>query len=77
MGGDYVSIAGNAEAHTRAFYAPNAEVELKGSATVRGAIVARQFSAVGNSRVYFSKAFDSELPELESQQNEHKISYWK
>ncbi|MDR8392596.1 DUF2807 domain-containing protein [Aliifodinibius sp. S!AR15-10] len=76
-GGDNVTISGDAETISRAFYAPNANIELTGSAKVRGAMVAENFSASGAAQVIYEREFDSELPDLQSQQSQYKISYWK
>jgi hypothetical protein len=64
-GGENVTINGAAEAISRALYAPNAHVSLTGSASVTGSIISNSFSAVGNSRVYFSSEYDESLEELE------------
>jgi len=63
-GGSSVEIFGNAEANSRIIFAPNAHVELKGSGRVRGAIVADRFTAGGNTRVFYTTAFDDVFPEM-------------
>jgi len=59
-GGPNVNLHGNFLANVIAVYAPNSTVNMVGSATVRGAIVADRFVAGGNSRV----VFESETEEL-------------
>ncbi len=64
-GGNNVNISGNAEANVRVLYAPNAFVELEGSGRVIGPVVANDFKAVGNARVYYSPdvhEFDVDFP---------------
>lgn len=65
-GGSQVSITGNASAHSRVVYAPNATVTLTGSGSVTGAIVASDFVGSGNPRVFFTDEFNSDLPPLDT-----------
>jgi len=59
-GGPNVNLHGNPLAKVIAIYAPNSTVNMVGSATVRGAIVAERFVAGGSSKV----VFESETEEL-------------
>lgn len=63
-GGTNVTITGAASAHSRVIFAPSAFVDMSGSGEVTGAVIAREFKAHGNPRVYFSNQFNSELPPL-------------
>lgn len=75
-GGSNVEVSGDATANTRSLFAPNANVNVTGSGEISGAVVADRFTATGNARIYYSESFDSELPDLESQQNSYDIAYW-
>ncbi len=77
-GGNEVKIEGGAAAFSRVIYAPNAFVRLAGSATVYGAVIADSFEAVGNSHVIYDPEFDSELPDLEGDDegNKYQVLFW-
>lgn len=64
-GGEKVKITGNGKAYSRMIYAPDAEFELRGGASVNGAIVAKSFKATGGTYVSHSSNFDSSIKELE------------
>lgn len=64
-GGQNISITGNAEANVRVLYAPKAKVSLGGSGRVIGPVVANEFEAIGNARVFYNPdehSFDAEFP---------------
>ncbi|KGR74031.1 hypothetical protein [Ureibacillus sinduriensis] len=54
-GGSNLTISGAAGADGQHVYAPNAHVQLEGSAKVTGAIYARSFTASGNAQVVFAQ----------------------
>ena len=73
-GGADVNIYGNAEALSRMVFAPNAHVRLNGSGRVRGAVVSNQFSAEGNTRVFYTNSFDDVIPdELKGSSSKSRI----
>jgi len=49
-GGRKIEISGAANANTRIFYAPNTHVEVKGSGSIKGAVIAGSISTSGGSK---------------------------
>jgi hypothetical protein len=58
-GGNNVSIAGDGSAVVKALYAPNANVSLTNSGSIYGAVVAKNFSTSGNSRIFYDSSMSS------------------
>ncbi len=76
-GGSDVYIFGDANANSRVVYAPNAHVEMAGSSIVYGAVVSNSFEARGTARVEYNPEYDSDLPDLELNQDRvFQIVYW-
>lgn len=61
-GGPTVNLHGNPMADVTAVYAPNSTVNMVGSATVKGAIVADRFVATGSSTVVFETDTEDLFP---------------
>jgi type II secretory pathway component PulJ len=61
-GGPTVNLHGNPMADVTAVYAPNSTVNMVGSATVKGAIVADRFVATGSSTVVFEPDTEDLFP---------------
>jgi len=76
-GGTSVIVSGNAEAHSRVLYAPNAFVQLNGSGRVRGSVIADRFSAVGNTRVFYTNQFNSQLPTFGGGAKKLAVRRWR
>lgn len=77
-GGTRVDIRGAASAESRVVYAPNAEVDLRGSASIYGAVISDTFRALGNSHVYYREDLDSELPDLDrGGEGSVELAYWE
>jgi len=72
-GGTSVSITGNVQALTRAFYAPNATFTLANSGNIRGAVVAKTFAGTGNVRVTY-ESVSLGIPDVGSGNNTTTIS---
>jgi len=58
-GGNNVSIAGDGSAVVKALYAPNANVSITNSGSIYGAVVAKNFSTSGNSRIFYDSSMSS------------------
>lgn len=58
-GGNNVSIAGDGSAVVKALYAPNANVSLTNSGSIYGAVVAKNFSTSGNSRIFYDSSMST------------------
>ncbi len=52
-GGSQVSVQGSADAETRLLYAPNADISVKGSGYIRGAVIGRTIDVSGSAHVTF------------------------
>ncbi|MDG5767685.1 hypothetical protein QA596_09430 [Balneolales bacterium ANBcel1] len=63
-GGDKITFSGSAGTVSRAIFAPNADFVLEGSGYVRGAVVAKTFTASGESTVDFDDEFEADLPDI-------------
>jgi hypothetical protein len=55
-GGNNVSIAGDGSAVVKALYAPNANVSITNSGSIYGAVVAKNFSTSGNSKIVYDSS---------------------
>lgn len=78
-GGSEVVIHGAAFATSRVVYAPNANVELKGSGHIYGSVVSDTFRANGNAHVVYQKDLDSDLPDLGGAGNStgfSEVTFW-
>jgi len=58
-GGNNVSVAGDGSAVVKALYAPNANVSLTNSGSIYGAVVAKNFSTSGNSRIFYDSSMST------------------
>jgi hypothetical protein len=78
-GGNNVSIAGDGSAVVKALYAPNANVSLTNSGKIYGAVVAKNFSTSGNSRIYYDPSISSvDLPiSGGSEKSTFEIKNWR
>tara|TARA_R110000868_G_scaffold408293_5_gene691014 strand:- start:47519 stop:48934 length:1416 start_codon:yes stop_codon:yes gene_type:complete len=69
-GGEKIKITGNGKAYSRMIYAPSAEFDLTGGASVYGAIVAKSFKGSGGTFVSYNEQFDTAILDLELQESE-------
>jgi len=78
-GGSEVKITGDATAHVRVLYAPNAAVRLEGSGKVRGSLIGKTVHMSGGTFVEWKEIPDSQggIPDLESGAKTFKRGQWK
>jgi len=74
--GGNVDLKGTPTAVSRLIYAPNGQVKMSGTSTIRGAVVANTFTANGTPRLIFDQDFDAELPDLYVGGGGFNIVFW-
>lgn len=78
--GTSISIDGSGLVEPKVIYAPNANIELSGSGTVKGAVIGKRVSMTGGSEIVLNGAIEIQIP-IETDFQEGKVKYkqiyWK